>query len=121
MGVSRKSFITTDSMLFLYDTFIFFYQLGIRIAAFSGNQKAKQWIDGRKNIFQKIESALSQQPTANSQQLIWFHCSSLGEFEQGRPVMERLKTLNPKLKTVLTFFSPSGYEVRKNYSGADYI
>ena len=52
---------------------------------------------------------------------IWFHCSSLGEFEQGRPVMEKLKAVHPEIKIVLTFFSPSGYEVRKNYSGADYI
>lgn len=52
---------------------------------------------------------------------VWFHCSSLGEFEQGRPVMEKLKARNPELKIVLTFFSPSGYEIRKDYAGADYV
>ncbi|MEN9943128.1 MAG: hypothetical protein RLZZ91_1129 [Bacteroidota bacterium] len=54
-------------------------------------------------------------------EIIWFHCASLGEFEQGRPVMEALKTRNPKALIALTFFSPSGYEVRKNYAGADWI
>ena len=108
-------------MLFLYDIFIYFYQLGIRIAALFGNQKAKQWIDGRKNIFHKIENALTSNFKPQTSNLIWFHCSSLGEFEQGRPVIEKLKSKNSELKIVLTFFSPSGYEVRKNYSGADYI
>ena len=54
-------------------------------------------------------------------EIIWFHCASLGEFEQGRPVMEALKSRNPKVLIALTFFSPSGYEVRKNYTGADWI
>ena len=54
-------------------------------------------------------------------EIIWFHCASLGEFEQGRPVMEALKSRNPKVLIALTFFSPSGYEVRKNYAGADWI
>ena len=102
--------------VWLYDTFIFFYQIGIRIAALFGNQKAKQWIDGRTNIFQKIKDVLFK-----GEQLVWFHCSSLGEFEQGHPVIEKLKTLNPELKIVLTFYSPSGYEVRKNYQGADFV
>jgi 3-deoxy-D-manno-octulosonic-acid transferase len=113
-------------MLLVYNLFIFFYELGIRIAALSGNQKAGQWIEGRKNIFSKL-SKLPELPrlpdgqgTSNSR-LIWFHCSSLGEFEQGRPVIEKLKIKNEKLKIVLTFFSPSGYEVRKNYAGADFV
>ena len=53
--------------------------------------------------------------------IIWFHCSSLGEFEQGRPVMEKIREILPDRKILLTFYSPSGYEIRKNYSGADYI
>ena len=52
---------------------------------------------------------------------IWFHCASLGEFEQGRPLIERIKQRHPEYKIVLTFFSPSGYEIRKNYEYADYI
>jgi len=103
-------------MLFIYDTFIFFYHLGIRIAALFGNQKAKQWIDGRKKIFQRLSELRT-----NDSELIWFHCSSLGEFEQGRPVIEKLKLQNPECRIVLTFFSPSGYEVRKNYQGADLV
>jgi len=109
-------------MLALYNLFIFFYGLGIRLAALFGNQKAKQWIEGRRSIFSKTESALSNlKPQTSNLKLIWFHCSSLGEFEQGRPVIEKLKIKNEKLKIVLTFFSPSGYEVRKNYAGADLV
>ena len=54
-------------------------------------------------------------------QYVWFHAASLGEFEQGRPLMEQLKREHPEYKILLTFFSPSGYEVRKNYEGADII
>ena len=106
-------------MLLLYNLFIFFYGLGIRLAALFGSEKAKQWVKGRRNVF----SALSKfsEPRTPHSRLIWFHCSSLGEFEQGRPVIEKLKINNEKLKIVLTFFSPSGYEVRKNYSGADLV
>ena len=107
-------------MLLLYNIALFFYRLFIFIAALFGNKKAKQWIEGRKNIFQKIEDALS--PITNHQSPItWIHCASLGEFEQGRPLIEKLKIGNEKLKIIVTFFSPSGYEVRKNYQGADYI
>jgi 3-deoxy-D-manno-octulosonic-acid transferase len=108
-------------MVFLYDFFIFFYSLGIRIAALFGNQKAKKWIDGRENIFQIIESTISSDLKPQTSNLIWFHCSSLGEFEQGRPVIEKFRMQNSEFRIVLTFFSPSGYEIRKNYSGADYI
>jgi 3-deoxy-D-manno-octulosonic-acid transferase len=74
-------------------------------------------IQGRKNILAIIEKAL----THNQSPIIWFHCASLGEFEQGRPVMEALKKKHPDYKILLTFFSPSGYEIRKNYAGADWI
>jgi len=82
-------------------------------------------IIGRKNIFERLKTEIlnsnkSELPTPNSQ-LIWFHCASLGEFEQGRPLMEKLKLQQPNVKILLTFFSPSGYEIRKNYTGADYI
>src|SRR4030095_10571106 len=106
-------------MLLPYNLFIFFYQLGIRFAALSGNEKAKQWIEGRKDVFSKL-SELSALRTPHSR-LIWFHCSSLGEFEQGRPVMEKLRMQNAECRIILTFFSPSGYEVRKNYGGADLV
>src|SRR5258706_960144 len=100
----------------VYNISIFFYKLGIRIAALFGNEKAGQWIEGRRNVFSK----LSELSTSNHR-LIWFHCSSLGEFEQGRPVMEKLKIRNAECRIILTFFSPSGYEVRKNYAGADLV
>lgn len=104
-------------MRFFYNISIFFYYLAIRIASLF-NPKAVLWLKGRKNVFDRIESAIR---TSESKQLIWFHCASLGEFEQGRPLMEKLKKQNPSVKIILTFFSPSGYEIRKNYSGADHI
>jgi 3-deoxy-D-manno-octulosonic-acid transferase len=110
-------------MLTAYNLFIFFYGMGIRIAALFGNQKAKQWIDGRKDIFQKLSefSRLPDGQGISDSRLIWFHCSSLGEFEQGRPVMEKLRMQNAECRIILTFFSPSGHEVRKNYAGADLV
>lgn len=71
---------------------------------------------GKKKYFENIESRIK-----SDEKIIWFHCASLGEFEQGRPLIERLKTQDSRLKVLLTFFSPSGYEIRKNYEGADYI
>lgn len=102
-------------MVLLYDLAIRLYVFAIRLSAAFGNDKAKKWIDGRSNWREQFHALKS------GENRVWFHCSSLGEFEQGRPVMEKLKTLRPDLKIVLTFFSPSGYEVRKNYQGADYI
>jgi 3-deoxy-D-manno-octulosonic-acid transferase len=79
--------------------------------------KANQFVTGRKNILLKLKDALL--PTTSP--VIWVHCASLGEFEQGRPLMELLRKEYPAGKILLTFFSPSGYEIRKNYPGADYI
>lgn len=79
--------------------------------------KAKAFNTGRKNFF----TALTQALHTNTSPIIWVHCASLGEFEQGRPVIEKLKAEYPQHKILLTFFSPSGYEVRKNYNQADYI
>lgn len=73
-------------------------------------------MQGRKEIFTKLEAAISK-----SDQTIWFHCASLGEFEQGRPIIEKIKSQYPNYKIVLTFFSPSGYEIRKNYALADVV
>ncbi len=103
-------------MSILYNLSIFFYRIAIHIASLTGNAKAKQWIDGRKNILQDIQKSVLP-----NERRVWFHCASLGEFEQGRPVIEKFRTRNPEFKIVLTFFSPSGYEIRKNYPGADYI
>lgn len=108
-------------MRFLYNLSIYSYIFYIRVGSLF-NAKAKLMIAGRKNIFENIYSQLknSNLRTPDSP-LIWFHCASLGEFEQGRPLMEKLKLQQPDVKILLTFFSPSGYEIRKNYSGADFI
>ncbi len=103
-------------MTSLYNLAIYTYNILIRISAAFGNSKAKLWLKGRENIFERIDAALKPQ-----EKRIWIHASSLGEFEQGRPVIEKLKELRPDYKIVLTFFSPSGYEIRKDYKGADYI
>ena len=104
-------------MYFFYNLSIFFYSSAIHVASLF-NSKAKLWVRGRKNIFETLNSKLSN---SKSENIVWFHCASLGEFEQGRPLMEKIKNQHPKHKILLTFFSPSGYEIRKNYGGADYI
>jgi len=78
-------------------------------------------MDGRKNIFERITEALEDEPSGEARKIAWFHCASLGEFEQGRPVIEEFRKRFPDYKIFLTFFSPSGYEVRKKYNYADYI
>lgn len=100
------------------------YELGIRIygglirlAALLNVKKAKQFVLGRSNWRQKLSEALAN----NSKPVIWMHAASAGEFEQGRPLLEKIRENHPSHFIVLTFFSPSGYEFRKNYSGADYI
>jgi len=95
---------------------LFSYKTGIRIAAL-WNKKARLWIDGRKNIFGQIANQLK----VNDQPITWIHCSSLGEFEQGRPILENLKKQIPNSKFLLTFFSPSGYEIRKDFKGVDWV
>lgn len=102
-------------MAIFYNIGIYTYTFAIRLAA-PFHEKAALWIKGRKGIRERILSL-----PRGKERLIWFHAASLGEFEQGRPVMEALKQANPNLKILLTFFSPSGYEIRKNYAGADYI
>jgi len=108
-------------MYYLYNIGIRFYVLMIRIAALF-NPKARLWVKGRKNIFDRMDQVLKEAISDPESQLIaWFHCASLGEFEQGRPVIESYKQQFPEHKIFLTFFSPSGYEVRKAYPGADFV
>ena len=102
-------------MTFIYKAGIFIYSLLIRLSSLF-NEKAKLFVKGRKNWKQNLSSKID----VNSK-YIWFHCSSLGEFEQGRPVIEELKLQRPEYKILLTFFSPSGYEIRKNYPLADVV
>ncbi len=80
------------------------------------NPKARLWIQGRKNWKKKLNTYFPV-----NGKVIWFHAASLGEFEQGRPLMEKIRKQYPQFRIVLTFYSPSGYEVRKHYAGADYI
>lgn len=102
-------------MSFLYNLSIHIYSILIHLASIFNN-KAKQWVRGRKDIFERIRSEVG-----TVEKIAWFHAASLGEFEQGRPVIEAFKKQFPEYKILLTFFSPSGYEIRKNYEGADYI
>ena len=101
--------------IFLYRSAIKTLSLATKIAAFF-NPKARLFLDGRKDIFKKLKVISSAQ-----EKRVWFHCASLGEFEQGRPVIERLKAEFPGIVVLLTFYSPSGYEVRKNYAEAKYV
>ncbi|HQD11081.1 MAG TPA: glycosyltransferase N-terminal domain-containing protein, partial [Flavihumibacter sp.] len=82
------------------------------------NPKARLWMQGRQNWADKLEQQLSAR---QKRPLIWMHCASLGEFEQGRPVLEQIKTQYPDYQVLISFFSPSGYEARKNYAGADWV
>lgn len=102
-------------MHFLYNIGIYLYFTLIVLASVF-NKKAKKWVGGRKNIYSRL-----QQKIDPSQKLIWFHAASLGEFEQGRPVIESFRTKYPDYKILLTFFSPSGYEIRKDYEQADFV
>ena len=126
---------------------MWFYKIGIRLVA-PWNRKAKAWLEGRKGIFDRIRASFAEacataeaeggtRPAAGAgaaaaaggagaaagggKPVIWMHCSSLGEFEQGRPVIEGLRRQAPDARIVLTFFSPSGYTAKKDYTGADHI
>jgi len=101
--------------IFFYHIFLFLFRTGAVISSLF-NSKTKKWLLGRKDIFNKLETSIS-----NDANIIWMHCSSLGEFEQGRPVLEKLRLQYPASKILLTFFSPSGYEVQKDYAGAHWV
>lgn len=103
-------------MNILYNTAIALYTAGIRVAAACGHRKAKLMVEGRRDLLTLLRER--RNPT---DRYIWLHAASLGEFEQGRPLLEQLRREHPEYKILLTFFSPSGYEVRKNYAGADLI
>ena len=99
----------------MYTLIILFYSLGAHIAALF-SKKVRLMIKGQHETFGKLRSEID--PDAH---YVWVHAASLGEFEQGRPLIERIRASHPHIKILLTFFSPSGYEVRKNYEGADVI
>lgn len=100
----------------IYRLLIGAYALSIRIAALF-KEKARLFVAGRRGLISRLELAFAGEHRPR----IWIHCASLGEFEQGRPVIEALKAQYPRYAILLTFFSPSGYEVRKDYKGVDYV
>lgn len=101
----------------LYTLSIHFLRIGFIFAA-PFHQKARFFVAGRRHIFLKLTAIFSHRKEGK---LVWVHCASLGEFEQGRPLIESLKARFPNIKILLTFFSPSGYEVQKHFPGADFI
>ncbi|WP_157488326.1 3-deoxy-D-manno-octulosonic acid transferase [Dyadobacter crusticola] len=102
----------------IYQIAMRFLASALKIAA-PFNQKIKLGVEGRNSALKRLEELFSKQP--QSRPVAWFHAASLGEFEQGRPVIEAYRIAYPDHFILLTFFSPSGYEVRKNYTGADFI
>jgi 3-deoxy-D-manno-octulosonic-acid transferase len=102
----------------LYQVGMGAFEAAMTIGA-SFSPKIKRGLDGRKGLIEKLESALPA--LSKGRDVAWFHAASLGEFEQGRPVIEEFRKNSPTYFIILTFFSPSGFEVRKNYNGADYI
>ena len=105
-------------MQVLFTLGVLLYTLGILLAALLGHPKAKQWVAGR---WQQRKAYIPDTVGEPNERWVWFHAASLGEFEQGRPVIEALKQAHPEYKILLSFFSPSGYEVRKNYAYADEV
>lgn len=99
----------------MYELFIILYNIGVWVASFFSKKVRTMW-KGEHQTFRVLREKID--PNA---MYIWFHAASLGEFEQGRPIMEAIRREHPGYKILLTFFSPSGYEVRKNYDGADVV
>ncbi len=102
-------------IVIFYHIFLGIYKMAIVIASLF-NEKARLWLKGRKNLLVTLARTIPPDTP-----VIWMHCASLGEFEQGRPILEQLKQKFPHYKLLLTFFSPSGYEIRKNYPGVDWV
>jgi 3-deoxy-D-manno-octulosonic-acid transferase len=99
----------------LYNIFIGFYRLLVSFVAL-WNKKAQEWTLGQKTLFVQLKQRINP-----ADPIIWMHCASAGEFEQGKPVLEALKAQNPHYKVLVTFFSPSGYQSGRKYKGADII
>ena len=100
----------------IYNIGVRSYRAAVGLVAATGNAKAQLWIKGRQHWRRQMAENLKGEGP-----LIWVHAASLGEFEQGRPVLEAIRQRYPHCRILLTFYSPSGYEVRKNYQGADYV
>lgn len=107
-------------MRVVYTISIVLYGFAIRIASII-HRKANLWVVGRADWYRRLSERIAELTWNDQTKVVWFHCASLGEFEQGRPVIEGFRSKFPHYKIVLTFFSPSGYEIRKGYDGADLI
>lgn len=103
-------------MTLLYNLTVAAVHTSFRVASLF-HPKAKQFVTGRKDVI----STIRQRFSGNNDKVVWIHCASLGEFEQGRPIIEAVRSEFPKSKVVVTFFSPSGYEVRKNFPLAEFV
>lgn len=97
----------------IYNLVIYIYLFGVKVAGLFSAKPAKM-VKGHREVFDILRNKIDK-----NARYIWFHAASLGEFEQGRPLIERIRKEHPEYKILQTFFSPSGYEVRKNYQGAD--
>ena len=99
----------------IYNLVIYIYLFGVKVAGLFSAKPAKM-VKGHREVFDILRNKIDK-----NARYIWFHAASLGEFEQGRPLIERIRKEHPEYKILQTFFSPSGYEVRKNYQGADLV
>ncbi|MFI3297194.1 MAG: glycosyltransferase N-terminal domain-containing protein [bacterium] len=105
----------------MYNIFIYLYSVLVRFVGLFNHKAALLWC-GQREAIEKLEQFVTQKVKGNEKsKIVWVHAASLGEFEQGRPLIERIRNQSPDAKIILTFFSPSGYEVRKNYQGADLV
>lgn len=102
--------------MLLYDLGIAAYSAAIKAVA-PWKPKAHKWVEGRRGIFERLQATVG----ASDKPVVWIHASSLGEFEQGRPVIEAIHDRYPQYRVLLTFFSPSGYEIRKDFAAADWV
>ncbi|MBE6308282.1 MAG: 3-deoxy-D-manno-octulosonic acid transferase [Bacteroidales bacterium] len=100
----------------MYTIGIYLYMLAVKLAALFGHKKAERLIEGHREIFSSLEKGIKE-----GNNYVWFHASSLGEFEQGRPLIEKFRATHPEYRVVLTFFSPSGYRSARNYQQADVV
>ena len=101
-------------MTIFYQIFIFLYYIAIKVASIF-NPKAKLWVKGRTDVFEKLKAINFDN------NIHWFHCASLGELEKGKPIIEKLKEKDSTIKILITIFSPSGYEFAKSYNKADFV
>ena len=99
----------------LYNILTYIVGFHLKIIALF-NKKIDLGVKGRANTFKILKAKIS-----STDKVMWFHCASLGEFEQARPLIEKIKSHSPEVSILLTFFSPSGYEIRKEYPFADYV